>query len=210
MVTRAIYAKAWKVFNSWCHSEGRLLKNLTSVLEFLQAGADKGLAVGTLNGGGFGSFFGKIYCLDCKIFLRLQARPNEKLSKMGSFGSFSSIDESFEPLESISLKNLMLKTVFLVALHPHKELVSVTPPFFYPYSQIGLSSKRIQSFCQKWHQPRTILKTLCCQPSVQITRGKKGDNLDIRRTLLYYLEVTKGFRSSDSLFILLAGNKKGH
>ena len=33
--------------------------------------------------------------------------------------------------------------------------------------------------------------------------------LDVKRVLLYYLEITNPFRRSDSLFVLFGGNKRG-
>ncbi|XP_077346335.1 uncharacterized protein LOC143989955 [Lithobates pipiens] len=47
-VTRVIYSKVWKLYNKWCFSSAQVPGSLVSILEFLQDGADKGLAVSTL------------------------------------------------------------------------------------------------------------------------------------------------------------------
>lgn len=47
-VTKDINTKVWKVYNTWCNSSARDPASLVSILEFLQDGADKGLAVSTV------------------------------------------------------------------------------------------------------------------------------------------------------------------
>lgn len=48
--TRNIYLKVWKKLNSWCSESSFSVRSPVAVLEFLQSGADKGLALSTLKG----------------------------------------------------------------------------------------------------------------------------------------------------------------
>lgn len=60
-VTRAIYMKLWKKYNSWCSSKGLQVKNTISVLAFLHEGREKGLAASILKtqAAALSVFFGK-------------------------------------------------------------------------------------------------------------------------------------------------------
>lgn len=47
-VTRRIYAKEWGVFSRWCRERGTSQQEIPMILDFLQDGADQGLAAKTL------------------------------------------------------------------------------------------------------------------------------------------------------------------
>ena len=57
-------------------------------------------------------------------------------------------------------------------------------------------------------EQEVILPSFCPNPSRE--QEVKFHNLDVRRCILHYLEVTKTLRKTDSLFILHSGARKGH
>ena len=148
VVTRKIYGKYWKVYNSWCHSSNRVVKNLVSILEFLQNEAEKGLSVSTLKVqiAALGVFLERpisSYPLVSRFFKALsrsRPAPVRHFSSWDLSVVFQSLSkEPFEPLQDISLKYLTLKTVFLVAITLARRIgelhaLSIKKPFLSVYT----------------------------------------------------------------------------
>lgn len=225
IVTRKIYAKYWKVFNSFCHLTKRKVKNLVSILEFLQEGADKGLSVSTLKVqvAALGVFLERPISSEPLVIRFFKALTRSRPAPAKHFPNWdlsvvlqALTKEPFEPLQRISLRNLTLKTLFLVAITSARRIgelhaLSVKRPFLTIYTD-RIVLKTDPGFLPKVasahnRSQEIILPTFCSNPSGE--KEGKFHNLDVRRTLLQYLEVTSNFRSSDSLFILFSGKKKG-
>ncbi|XP_040184541.1 uncharacterized protein LOC120917366 [Rana temporaria] len=112
-VTRAIYSKVWKKFNSWLSENQRSTHDVPSILEFFQEGVDKGLSVSTL----------KVQAAAISVFLQFSLLENPMVARF--FKSISRtrpvvvrscptwdlslvlqtlVEFPFEPLEDISVK----------------------------------------------------------------------------------------------------------
>ncbi|XP_073467253.1 uncharacterized protein [Aquarana catesbeiana] len=224
-VTRDIYAKVWKVYVSFCQSEHREVKDLVSVLEFWQNGADKNLAVSTLKVqvAALGVYLERSLSSETLIMRFFKALSRSRPVPVKHFPNWdlsvvlqALAKEPFEPLQAISLKNLTLKTIFLVAITSARRIselhaLSVKEPFLSVFpDRVVLKVDpgflpKVASFSNRSQE--ITLPTFCANPSGE----KEGQfhNLDVRRILLHYLEVTGGFRVSDSLFVPFSGNKKG-
>ena len=224
-VTRNIYAKVWKTYNTWCESKDQKLDSIVSILEFLQEGAGKGLAVSTLKVQvtALGVFLERPISSESLIIRFFRALTRSRPVPIRSFPKWdlsvvlqAFTKEPFEPLETVTLKNLTLKTVFLVAITSARRIselhaLSAIEPFLSIYPD-RIILKTDPGFLPKVASTRNrsqeiVLPTFCPNPS-----GDKEESfhyLDVRRVLIHYLEVTKEFRSSNSLFVLFSGNKKG-
>lgn len=119
-----------KVYVSWCHSENRDVKDIVSILKFLQKGADKGLAVSTLKVqvAALGVYLERSISSETLVtrFFRALTRSRPAPAKHFPNWDLSVVlqaltKEPFEPLQEISLGNLTLKTLFLVAITSAKE-----------------------------------------------------------------------------------------
>ncbi|XP_040197924.1 uncharacterized protein LOC120930813 [Rana temporaria] len=224
-VTRAIYSKVWKKFNSWLSENQRSTHDVPSILEFFQEGVDKGLSVSTL----------KVQAAAISVFLQFSLLENPTVARF--FKSISRarpvvvrscptwdlslvlqtlVEFPFEPLEDISVKLLTLKTIFLVAITSARRVselqaLSVREPFL-TILEDRVVLKTDPGFLPKvastFHRSQDIvLPSFCSSP--QGDQEKKFSFLDVRRTLLAYLEVTKTFRKTDALFVLFSGTHKG-
>ncbi|XP_040195283.1 uncharacterized protein LOC120928241 [Rana temporaria] len=224
-VTRAIYSKVWKKFNSWLSENQRSTHDVPSILEFFQEGVDKGLSVSTL----------KVQAAAISVFLQFSLLENPTVARF--FKSISRarpvvvrscptwdlslvlqtlVEFPFEPLEDISVKLLTLKTFFLVAITSARRVselqaLSVREPFL-TILEDRVVLKTDPGFLPKvastFHRSQdSVLPSFCSSP--QGDQEKKFSFLDVRRTLLAYLEVTKTFRKTDALFVLFSGTHKG-
>lgn len=136
--------------------------------------------------------------------------PDQLLLNIFLMGPASLHKRSFWTV-TISLRNLTLKTVFLVAVTSARRIGelharSVKEPF------LLICPDRIVLKTDPVFLPKVASvhnrsqPTFCSNPS-----GEKKDllhNLDVRRIVLRYLEITRDFRSSDSLFFF-SGNRNG-
>ena len=122
----------------------------------------------------------------------------------------------FEPLDNCSLRDLTLKTAFLVAVTTARrvselEALSIRPPFcvIFPDRVVFKTDPAfLPKVTSKFHRSQDIvLPSFCSNPSGE--RERRFSTLDVRRSILHYLEVTKPFRRSDSLFVLFSGTRKG-
>ncbi|XP_018425159.1 PREDICTED: nucleolar protein 6 [Nanorana parkeri] len=122
----------------------------------------------------------------------------------------------FEPLDEVSLRNLTLKTVFLVAITSARRVselqaLSIKEPFLSIFEdRVVLRTDpaflpKVASRCNRVQE--IILPTFCPKP---VGSRESGFHcLDVRRCLLQYLKISKEFRRSESLFVLFSGRSKG-
>ena len=194
-------------------------------MEFLQEGADKGLAVSTLKVqvAALGVFLERSVSADPLVirFFKALVRSRPIVVKDCPAWDLPVVlqamtKEPFEPLNIASLKLLTLKTVFLVAVTTARRIselqaLSVREPFCLIFSdRIVLKPDpsflpKVASF--KNRSQEIILPSFCSNP-----KGRKEEEfhtLDVKRAVLCYLETTKAYRRSDALFILFSGDKKG-
>ena len=223
--TQNIYCKVWRRFNIWC-SEGSFdVRSSVAVLEFLQSGADKGLALSTLKGqvSALSVFLEKQLALDpwiARFFKGLSRQRPVRTSSLPVWNLSLVLQaltkEPFEPLESCSLKLITLKTVFLVAITTARrvgelEALSIRAPYFqiFPDRVIFKTDPAfLPKVASRFHRSQEIiLPTFCSNPVRE--QERLFHNLDVRRCILQYLECTRQFRKSESLFVLFSGSKKG-
>ncbi|XP_077349244.1 uncharacterized protein LOC143997483 [Lithobates pipiens] len=224
-VTRAIYSKVWKRYKTWCLSAAQVPGSLVSILEFLQDGADKGLAVSTLKVqvAALTVFLEKSVASDPLVirFFRALKRSRPAPVKVFPRWDLSVVLQSltkgpFEPLVEASLRFLTLKTVFLIAIVSARRIselnaLSIKEPYLSIFPDrviLRTDAKFLPKVASVQNRIQDIvLPTFCVNP-----KGNKETSfhtLDVRRTLLSYLERTESFRRSDSLFVLFSGRKKG-
>lgn len=120
-MTRAIYPKVWKCYNSWCSPKGHQMKKIVLVLEFLHQGMEKGLAISNIKTqvAALSVFLEKILSREPLIFRFFRALAR---NRPASLKVFPKLDLSFllqgltkgqfEPLEEASFKFLLLKQFF--------------------------------------------------------------------------------------------------
>lgn len=122
----------------------------------------------------------------------------------------------FEPIQEASLKDLVLKTIFLVAITSagrvsELQALAVTEPFLKVFSDLVILQTD-PAFLPKvsttfHHSQETVLPTFSSGPAYQ---GEEAfHTLDVRRCLLRFLTVTKEFRKSNALFVIFSGPRKG-
>ncbi|XP_072009229.1 uncharacterized protein [Engystomops pustulosus] len=144
-VTFAIYHKIWKRFCSFCKdsppSQANL--NILQVLEFLQKGLELGLSTSTLKVqvSALSAFFDQplIEHRWVKRFIKAASRLKPQTVKKSSAWDLTLVlnalmKEPFEPIDSSSVKNLTLKTVFLIAITSARRLgelqaISIREPY---------------------------------------------------------------------------------
>lgn len=224
-VTRDIYFKVWKIYNSWCSSKNFDFRTTFSVLEFLQEGLEKGLAASTLKTqvAALSVFLERTLSGEPLIIRFFRAMAKVKPRPVVSFPKWdlSLVLQGltmapFEPIEEASLRFLTLKTILLVAVTSARRIselqaLSIKEPFM-RCLQDRVVLRTDPAFLPKvasvFHRTQEIiLPTFCPLPS---GAGEEAfHTLDVRRCLLKYLERTKEIRKSSSLFVLMEGTHKG-
>ncbi|XP_068091050.1 uncharacterized protein [Hyperolius riggenbachi] len=224
-VTRNIYQKTWNVYKGWCEQNSRDCSLSLSVLEFLQEGYQKGLSTSTL----------KVQTAAISVFLERRLAEEEFFirffqalkrirplvqSRMPSWDLNTVLqalcNSPFEPLEEISDKCLTIKTAFLVAITSARRVCELQAlSMREPYCIISgdritlrLDTSFLPKVVSKFHRSQEIfLPSFCNNPTNE--KEKKLHCLDVRRTVLGYLDRSKQWRKSDALFVLFGGRFKG-
>ncbi|XP_068103097.1 uncharacterized protein [Hyperolius riggenbachi] len=224
-VTRVIYQKAWRVYNSWCLERSMNVHSSTSVLEFLQAGFEKGLSISTL----------KVQTAAISVFLQRRLAQEEFILRF-----FQAIKRlrpvlvprtpswdlnivlqamcgpPFEPIDQVSEKLLSLKMAFLLAITSARRVgelqaLSIKPPYCI-ISEDKVTLRPDIAFLPKvvstFHRTQEIFLPSFCEKQSN-EKEKQLHCLDVRRCLLQYLERSKSWRKTDALFILFAGKNRG-
>ncbi|KAG8537393.1 hypothetical protein GDO81_024595 [Engystomops pustulosus] len=226
-VTHKIYARIWGKFVSFCGRTppNQLSPNISQVLDFLQAGFDKGLKTSSLKVqiSALSAFFDTSLAENRWIqrFVKATARlrphikqniPNWDLSLVLDY--LTKIP--FEPLETVKLRELTLKISFLIAITTARRVgeiqsLSIKEPY------LRLCEDKIVLMLDKTFTPKVassfhrnqeiVLPSFCQNPK----HAKEGEwhTLDVRRYLLHYLEETKSWRKDDNILLQFRGKNKG-
>ena len=228
--TRRLYASKWSVFSSWCTARGLspLDCEVTEVLSFLQELLDKGRSPSTL----------KVYVAaiaacstatpgqslgrnDLVIrFLRGARRLNPPRPPSVPVWDLSTVlaamkGPPFEPIQSVSLKHLSFKTVFLMALASVKRIgdlhaLSVSPTCL----EFGPNDSKVILKPRHGYVPKSLNTPFRAQViSLSALPGsnEEGDSscLCPVRALRAYVSRSAAFRQTEQLFVSFSGRSKG-
>ncbi|XP_072003573.1 uncharacterized protein [Engystomops pustulosus] len=227
VVTSRIYFRVWRVFSDFCSPDRIDLAhpNIAKILDFLQAGLDKGLKPATLKV--------QISALSSLFESPLASHPwisrfIKAASRMTPFRRCTVppwdltlvlnylIRDPFEPLESCSLKWLTIKVVFLVAITSARRVgeissLSCRAPFLKILDDrvvLMTDPAFLPKVVSRFHRSQEIrLPSFCSNPSTD--REREFNKLDVKRAIELYLDRTKDWRKSDSLFVLFGGKNRG-
>ncbi|XP_068101500.1 uncharacterized protein [Hyperolius riggenbachi] len=225
-VTRVIYQKAWRVFNDWCTNRSFNNRSLRSVLEFLQCGYKKGLSISTLKVqvSALSVFLERKLAQEDYIIRFFQALKRLKPSVRSRIPAWDLnvvlqglCESPFEPLSQVSDKFLTLKTIFLIAITTARRIgelqaLSIKEPYCV-ISEDRVTLRPDAAFLPKvvssFHRNQEIyIPSFCENPTND--KEKRLHLLDVRRSLLQYLERSNSWRKSDAMFVLFAGKTKGN
>lgn len=229
--TRQIYASRWKLFSAWCEEQGfdPATCDIPSVLSFLQRLLEEGKAASTLKvyvaaisayhvpvgGSSLGS-----HSLVCS-FLKGARRLNPARNPHFPVWDLSLVlaflcSPQFEPLQSIDIKWMSLKTSFLLAIATAKRVSE-------------LHALSVSERCLRWlpddsgvvlrPNPSFLPKVLLPQfinQHIELASFQTSSESDSSaqllcpvRALRCYVNSTVQFRQSDQLFVCYGGVKKG-
>ena len=226
--TRRLYASKWSVFSSWCAARGLspLDCEVTEVLSFLQELLDKGRSPSTL----------KVYVAaiaafstatlsqslgrnDLVIrFLRGARRLNPPRPPSVPMWDLSTVlaamkGPPFEPIQTVSLKHLSFKTVFLLALASVKRIgdlhaLSVSPACL----EFGPNDSKVILKPRHGYVPKSLNTPFRAQViSLSALPSEEGDSscLCPVRALRAYVSRSAVFRQTEQLFVSFSGRSKG-
>ncbi|KAG8539364.1 hypothetical protein GDO81_021012 [Engystomops pustulosus] len=226
-VTQAIYFRIWNKFVTFCGPEipNQNSPNISQVLDFLQAGFDKGLKTSSLKVqiSALSAFFDSPLADHqwVRRFIRATSRlkptiriavPSWDLSVVLNYLT----GPPFEPLDSKNIKELTLKLTFLIAITSARRLgeiqaLSIKEPY------LKVSEDRITLMLDKNFIPKVsssfhlsqeiILPTFCRNPKTP--KEEEWHSLDVRRILLFYLETTRQWRKDSNILLQFSGKNKG-
>lgn len=120
--------------------------------------------------------------------------------------------------EDLPLKWLTLKTAFLVAILTSRSIselqaLSIMEPYLEIFEDrlvVCTDPGFLPRVSSRFHREQEIvLPSFCAYPTNPKEAEFQFHQLDVRARVLHYLEVSKGIRKSNALFILHAGNKVG-
>ncbi|XP_077152136.1 uncharacterized protein LOC143816067 [Ranitomeya variabilis] len=224
-VTTKIYTKIWKKFLMFHQQPLGDKAPISAILEFLQKGWELGLAVNTLRV--HVSALGALYNSDIAgnrwvaRFIRACQRSNPiHIVRIPPWDLNLVLDAltepPFEPLDSISIKNLTLKTALLLALTSARRVsdihaLSVDPPYLMILQDkivLKPDPAYLPKVATKFHRTQEIyLPSFYENPASEEER--KYHSLDVKRAILEYLDRTQSWRQSRALFISFQNQKKG-
>ncbi|CAJ0929923.1 unnamed protein product [Ranitomeya imitator] len=222
-----IYYRTWKAYFRWCESNRLppMVFSLPSLLAFLQAGLDSGLALSSLKG--------QVAALSILFQKTLASRPQVKTFFQGvahvvppyrapveAWDLNLVLDvlkvSPFEPLREIPLSALSWKVAFLVAITSIRRVselaaLSCRPPFLVIH-QDKVVFRPPPSFLPKvvstFHLNEDIvLPSFCPAPTHPLERSL--NKLDLVRAVRIYLDRTSTFRKTDSFFVIPDGTRRG-
>ena len=226
-VSRLIYYRVWKAYITWCETRKWDPRKYTigRILEFLQLGVEKGLAVGTIKGqvSALSVFFQRPLAAHSlmKSFLQGVIRVNPPIKAPLYPWDLNLVlsalqRQPFEPLSVIPLVLLTRKLVFLVAMASARRVselaaLSCKAPYLLLHKD-RVVLRPLPSFLPKvvsnFHLNQdVILPSFFPKPSSKEERLLHS--LDVVRAVKIYLEATAQIRKTDVLFILPEGPKKG-
>ncbi|CAJ0968216.1 unnamed protein product [Ranitomeya imitator] len=222
-----IYYRTWKAYFRWCELNRvpPMVFSLPSLLAFLHAGLDSGLALSSLKG--------QVSALSILFQKTLTSRPQVKTFFQGvahAVPPYRAPVEAwdlnlvldvlkvspFEPLREIPLSVLSWKVAFLVAITSIRRVselaaLSCCPPFLVIH-QDKVVFRPPPSFLPKvvstFHLNEDIvLPSFCPAPTHPLERSL--NKLDLVRAVRIYLDRTSSFRKTDSFFVIPDGTRRG-
>ncbi|XP_053553735.1 uncharacterized protein LOC128645029 [Bombina bombina] len=226
-VTRRIYHKIWRKYLYWCESKGYSWSKvrIARILSFLQEGLEKGLSASSLKG--------QISALSILLHRRLSENPDvqsfcqalarikpvfKAVAPPWSLNLVLNVLQGvpFEPLHSIDIKMLSWKVLFLMAISSARRVSELSalhcdsPYLIFHSDKVVLRTK--PGFLPKVVTNRNInqeivVPSLCPNPSSK--KERLLHNLDVVRALKFYLQATKDFRQTSSLFVVYSGQRRG-
>uniref|UniRef100_A0A803JEU1 Core-binding (CB) domain-containing protein n=1 Tax=Xenopus tropicalis TaxID=8364 RepID=A0A803JEU1_XENTR len=227
MSTNKTYDRVWKVFLAWLQQKNILLQDLSviQILDFLQAGFEKGLSLRTLKlqVSAISALTEKQWAKDTKIIkfvtgvmhLRPPCRVWSAAWDLQLVLEVLTADP-FEPLEEISEMLLTLKMVFLTAVVSARRVsdlqaLSAEPPFTI-IQQDKVILRAVPGYLPKvvknfYLNQETILPSFFSNYTSELE--KTWHMLDMVRCMTVYLKRTKTWRKSNRLFVIPNGNRRG-
>ncbi|XP_070582571.1 uncharacterized protein [Erythrolamprus reginae] len=229
--TSRIYQATWSAFCKFCQENNMDLASASvlQVLGFLQAGLKRGLAPNTLRRQvaalstviRTGEFRSLSFHPWIKDFLKGAANTNPPPIHRFPSWDLSLVLKAltgppFEPLRSIALRLLTIKTAFLVAITSARRVsdisaLSIRPDLciFYPDRLVlRLDPTFIPKINSLFHRKQEIvLPDFCTHGHHQLEL--RWHKLDVRRAVKIYIRRTESFRRSERLFISFSQTKSG-
>lgn len=224
LVTSKIYQKIWNTFQAFT-SDKSFSSDTVAILEFLQAGLEKGLKPSTLrvHVSALSAVLDKRFAEHPWIqrFLRAASRIQPQHHSTIPPWDLNTVlaaltSTPFEPLQDCSLRNLTLKTVFLLAITSARRVgeiqaFSFKPPYLSVLDDriiLRLHPTFLPKVVSRFHrQQEIILPSFCPNPTSE--KEREFHCLDVRRCVIAYLQATQSFRKSDHLLLQFQGPNKG-
>ncbi|XP_069585448.1 uncharacterized protein [Ranitomeya imitator] len=223
--TTRIYVRIWRKFLQFHTTQLSADIPIFPILEFLQKGLELGLSVSTLKVQV--SALGALFNFDVagnKWISRFisaceRSRPISipRVPQWDLSIVLNALTQSpFEPLHAASLKNISLKTVLLVALVSARRVsdlhaLSIDPPFFVVTSDrilLKTDPCYLPKVASTFHRSQEILLPTFYE-NHSTPEEERLHTLDVKRTVLAYLERTRDWRKSRALFVSFQGKTKG-
>nr|XP_025033567.1 uncharacterized protein LOC112543511 [Pelodiscus sinensis] len=230
--TRNTYLAKWRRFSDWCIQNNihPLSSPLQNVLDYILDLRESGLTLSSLRVhlaaisafhqpvGGSALFSHAI----TKRFLKgLQNLYPPRSAPSPSWNLDLVLDTimhpPFEPLASVSLHILTMKTIFLLAITSARRVgelgaLMASPPFTV-FSKdtvtLRLHPDFIPKVCSSFHiNEPIVLPTFYPKPHSS-SRDALFHTLDFRRALSFYIDRTRQWRRTDRLLVSLAPRSKG-
>ncbi|XP_071990832.1 uncharacterized protein [Engystomops pustulosus] len=225
-VTHAIYFKIWKKFCSWSKDmPNQGSPNICQILDFLQEGFEKGLRPSTLRVqvSALSAYFDTALTEHrwVKRFFQACSRLRPTVKDSSPQWDLSLVLDAltmgpFEPIDPSHMRFLTQKTAFLIAITSARRLgelqaLSICEPYL-SVSEDRITLRLDRNFLPKivsnFHRNQEIiLPTFCHHPKNPVE--EKWHLLDVRRTVLKYLEASNPWRKDLNLFVQFAGRNKG-
>ncbi|XP_071996906.1 uncharacterized protein [Engystomops pustulosus] len=225
-VTHAIYFKIWKKFCFWSKDmPNQGSPNICQILDFLQEGFEKGLRPSTLRVqvSALSAYFDTALAEHrwVKRFFQACSRLRPTVKDSSPQWDLSLVLDAltmgpFEPIDPSQMRFLTQKTAFLIAITSARRLgelqaLSICEPYL-SVSEDRITLRLDRNFLPKivsnFHRNQEIiLPTFCHHPKNPVE--EKWHLLDVRRTVLKYLEASNPWRKDLNLFVQFAGRNKG-
>ncbi|XP_029441869.1 uncharacterized protein LOC115081586 [Rhinatrema bivittatum] len=225
--TSVTYVWVWKVFEEWCdsHTIQSTQASVAQILFFLQAGLDLGMAYNSLRVqvAALGAFLqgGDDVLLsshpDILRFLKGVRHLKPPIRPPCPSWNLNLVlralcSPPFKPLGSASIKDVALKTIFLVVISSARRIselqaLSCREPYL-RFSVGGVSLSTVPSFLPK------VVSAFHLNQSVELPSFSSSDSgdlckLDSAAGIVAHLEITNDFRLSDHLLVFWSGPRKG-
>ncbi|XP_068117913.1 uncharacterized protein [Hyperolius riggenbachi] len=223
--TRAIYLKYWKTYNLWKEQSGFRSNEVATVLEFLQNGVDKKLALSTI----------KVQISALSVFLDRQLAGHPLIARFVksiernrpiAVKPFPKWDLSlvlkaltkppFDCASNMNLRLLTFKTIFLVAITSARrvselEALSCREPYCIFYNDrvvLRTSSEFIPKVGDIFYRSQEIILP-SFYPNPTNDNEKQRHLLDVRQILKDYLQRVESLRKTEALFVNFTGKLVG-